>query len=486
MTQSPAPSQAPPAIADTYADVPVAPPAGLPANLPADIQRRAANASDLSFTISDPTLPDNPLIWVNPAFERVTGYRADEVLGRNCRFLQSAATDADALQRIRDALAENRTSAETLLNVRRDGTPFWNQVVISPVLDDEGRTTHHVGIQADVTSRVREDVAKVRRLRSAEQQNDRLRLLATITQQLLELFDDSAGAELLPRLVAPHFGDWCFVTVVDDTGRQTTTHIASADPLDPTKAAAVETLTRSTTWLERSPMINHVLAAGNDYLPAPYANDLGRLPERTERWEHEALLALGVGTSILVPLRGRDRALGMLTIVSGSRDAFDRDDVRDITALGARAGLALDNARLFAAEHDRAVTLQRSMLPVLPEVPGLDCAASYLPASARAAVGGDWYDVIPLPGATSGSRWATWSGTTSGPQPRWASCARCCAPAPGPAGRRARSSTASTGSSVVSGWRTSRAACTSTCPLWTTRTAPVRPRTPAPVTCRLC
>ncbi|HMO11086.1 MAG TPA: PAS domain-containing protein, partial [Actinotalea sp.] len=91
---------------------------------------------------------------MNPAFERVTGYTSEAVLGRNCRFLQGPDTDPVALDRIRRGLKEGRTVAETLLNYRADGTPFWNQLVISPVLDANGEVTHHVGIQADVTRRV--------------------------------------------------------------------------------------------------------------------------------------------------------------------------------------------------------------------------------------------------------------------------------------------------------------------------------------------
>ncbi len=103
-------------------------------NLPeAQVRDRAVVAAGLSFTISDPRRDDNPLIYVNPAFERTTGYSAEEALGRNCGFLQGPETDPRAVQRIRDALEAEEHAVVTLLNHRRDGTAFWNEVSLSPV-----------------------------------------------------------------------------------------------------------------------------------------------------------------------------------------------------------------------------------------------------------------------------------------------------------------------------------------------------------------
>lgn len=112
------------------------------------IRDRAVLAAGLSFTISDPHQPDNPLVFVNPAFERTTGYCAAEALGRNCRFLQGPDTDPAAVARVRELLARGEHGSVTLLNHRKDGTPFWNELSLSPVYDDAGRLTHVVGIQS--------------------------------------------------------------------------------------------------------------------------------------------------------------------------------------------------------------------------------------------------------------------------------------------------------------------------------------------------
>ena len=104
-------------------------------------------------SISDPTLPDNPIIFVNPAFTAMTGYTADEALGHNCRFLQGPETDAQTLREIRAAMDERRTFQGVILNYRKDGTRFWNELTISPVFDDAGTLLNFVGLQSDVTAR---------------------------------------------------------------------------------------------------------------------------------------------------------------------------------------------------------------------------------------------------------------------------------------------------------------------------------------------
>ena len=120
----------------------------------AQLRERAVLATGISFTVADARADDMPLIFVNPAFTLTTGYTPEEVLGRNCRFLQGPETDPGAPAAIRAALAAGEEVTVTLLNRRRDGTAFWNQVSINPIRDADGDVTHFVGIQHDVTERV--------------------------------------------------------------------------------------------------------------------------------------------------------------------------------------------------------------------------------------------------------------------------------------------------------------------------------------------
>jgi PAS domain S-box-containing protein len=116
---------------------------------------RAVAASSNGIIITDPKLPGNPIVYVNPAFERISGYPVDEVLGHNCRFLQGEDRDQPALDELREALGEERECRVILRNYRKDGMPFWNELYVAPVHDEEGRLTNFVGVQNDITERRR-------------------------------------------------------------------------------------------------------------------------------------------------------------------------------------------------------------------------------------------------------------------------------------------------------------------------------------------
>lgn len=113
--------------------------------------KRSLESSYNGVVITDAREPDQPIIYVNPAFERITGYSAEEVLGRNCRFLQAGECDQMPLEVIRRALGQQVDGHVVLRNFRKDGSPFWNDLYISPVLNERGDLTHFVGVQNDIT-----------------------------------------------------------------------------------------------------------------------------------------------------------------------------------------------------------------------------------------------------------------------------------------------------------------------------------------------
>ncbi|WP_432545445.1 diguanylate cyclase domain-containing protein [Kineococcus sp. SYSU DK004] len=131
-----------------------APLAGVPARDLPDLLTRAIATASNGIAIADATAADTPLVYVNAAFERLTGYTSAEVLGRNCRFLQGPATDRTQVRVMGRRLLTGRPVRTTVLNYRRDGEEFWNEVTISPVHDTDGRLTHFIGNQVDVTDRV--------------------------------------------------------------------------------------------------------------------------------------------------------------------------------------------------------------------------------------------------------------------------------------------------------------------------------------------
>jgi two-component system cell cycle sensor histidine kinase/response regulator CckA len=114
---------------------------------------RAIRAVSQGIVITDPHLPDHPIIYASPGFERLSGYSVDEAVGKNCRFLRGPGTDPASVASVRDAIRDGRACSVEMLNYRKDGTPFWNQLIISPIRDAEGHLTNFVGVQTDVTDR---------------------------------------------------------------------------------------------------------------------------------------------------------------------------------------------------------------------------------------------------------------------------------------------------------------------------------------------
>ncbi|OPZ24468.1 MAG: Blue-light-activated protein [bacterium ADurb.BinA186] len=114
----------------------------------------AIDASSGGITLADARKDDLPIIFVNQAFEQLTGYHRDEIIGRNCRFLQSKSGVQRGRKQIRQAIEKGESVTTIMRNFRKDGTPFLNEVSISPVFDEKGFVTHFIGIQKDVTQRI--------------------------------------------------------------------------------------------------------------------------------------------------------------------------------------------------------------------------------------------------------------------------------------------------------------------------------------------
>ncbi|RBY93431.1 diguanylate cyclase [Blastococcus sp. TF02-8] len=168
-----APGAPGPRVAPRAVRVPAATPATSPevAALLGDnvLVRRALDATPSGVCLVDVRLPDQPMVYVNAAFERLAGLPREELLGRNCRFLQGPDTDAAAVARIRDAIAAGEECREVLLNVRGpERTPWFNELHLAPVTDESGAVVQYIGVQVDVTDRVEAE-------RALERERDRAR-----------------------------------------------------------------------------------------------------------------------------------------------------------------------------------------------------------------------------------------------------------------------------------------------------------------------
>lgn len=155
------------------------------------LKSNALDASPIGVTIADMSEPDDPLIYVNHGFEQLTGYDASEVIGSNCRFLQGSKTTAEPVQRIRAAIEARDPVQVELRNYRRDGSMFWNEVTLAPVVD-AGDVTHYVGFQQDITIQKefeaqlrgqREDLESLNHMVAHDLRND-LQIILMVLQEL--------------------------------------------------------------------------------------------------------------------------------------------------------------------------------------------------------------------------------------------------------------------------------------------------------------
>lgn len=155
------------------------------------------NLTPMAMAVSDPTLPDNPVVYVNAAFEALTGFTSAAVLGRNCRLLQGSLTAPQDIERLREAIRTCTPIQLDLLNHRRDGEPFWNRLMVAPVFDADGELRYFVASQLDVT---------IERHRVRVLEEDRDSLAAEIAQRDVDLARHNARLRM--ALKAGSLGTW--------------------------------------------------------------------------------------------------------------------------------------------------------------------------------------------------------------------------------------------------------------------------------------
>jgi PAS domain S-box-containing protein len=148
------------------------------------IRDRAISEASSGVIITDFRSQDNPIVYVNPAFLKITGYSLNEIIGRNCRFLSEGDSEQEGLDEVRAAISAGRSCKVVIRNYRKDRSMFWNELTISPVHDREGKISHFVGIQNDITEHKRR-----------EEENKKLALVAEHTNNLVIITDKSGVVE---------------------------------------------------------------------------------------------------------------------------------------------------------------------------------------------------------------------------------------------------------------------------------------------------
>lgn len=163
-------------------------------NLDNNIYLQALNSAKSGIIITDNRQPDNPIIYCNKSFEEITGYLHNEIIGHNCRFLQAQDRTQPEREMIKDAVKNGKECHLEIRNYRKNGTLFWNELIISPVMNKEGEVTHFIGVQNDITDRkkaeneLREEKASAEKkiLERTKELHDNEAFLSSIIQTVRE------------------------------------------------------------------------------------------------------------------------------------------------------------------------------------------------------------------------------------------------------------------------------------------------------------
>ncbi|MCU7725251.1 SpoIIE family protein phosphatase [Actinoplanes sp. KI2] len=250
---------------------------------------------------------------------------------------------------------------------------------------------------SELRLRIAREIADEAR-RAAESAHDQLSLLGELTETLTATMDIDESLGRLGQTVAGRLADWCVVALAEPSG--TVRHVSAAHH-DPAYAESVQHLARLAAAAPRE-MKSLVAAVQRAALPIrAEAADPALLRARIRPAEvAEVAERIGLGSYLIAPITapvGR-RIVGVVILVNGpDRRPFGEAEERTAVEIGRRAGLAVDNNRLYRRQRHVAEVLQQSMLPELPEIPGIELYARYLPAQSGAAVGGDWYDAFVQP-----------------------------------------------------------------------------------------
>ncbi len=309
-------------------------------------------------------------------------------------------TDAKADERVRDNLAIPDLGVQAYAGfplVDDEGNVLGSFCVI----DDAPRqwTAEELESVADIAAAAASEIRARRALRGAA---ERVGLLADITRTLHADLDVEAAARALAEQLVPALADLCVVDLADSEGdrhRLRATVVVAADPRLAEVFGRSEAV-RPRTENPASAVHRILRGAGAERITVDEALLVALTPDPEQRRVYGDL---GLAEALMAPVTSRAGVEGALTLgrTRGSRP-YEEEDLRLAEEVGRRIGVAVENARLYARERDTAVTLQRTLLPRLPELPGLALAARYVPSSLAGQVGGDWYDVLTLPDGSVG------------------------------------------------------------------------------------
>ena len=327
---------------------------------------------------------------VNTEAERITGRPRAQLLGRTLWEQFPAIVGSDVEDHYRRAAATGRT--QSLDAYHPEPLDVWVEVRAVP--NPTGLALHFVDITARALA-----------VQQAERAAARQELLSRITEELAGTLAAEEAARRLSRLITPAVADWCIVTLIGDAaaaGDRRGLRTAASWHVDPALRDTTEAYAHSRlSAMDDDAIVIRALRTGQaQHLPADAARAAQEMlapgPAR------ELMGVLAPETIVVLPLPGRTGPVGLLTVCNGAaRGAFTPEDLVTIRHVAARAGLVLDNARLYRQQRDLAEGFQRSLLTAPPQPDHGQIVVRYVPAAQAAEVGGDWYDAFIQPGGAT-------------------------------------------------------------------------------------
>ncbi len=377
-----------------------------PADVPVELTRSLLDASLGALVSIDAR--GCVMDW-NQAAADTFGFRRDEAAGRTIgELLVPAADPAGGVHYLSGTPAEAAARIDgralEMPLVRRDGSPF-PAVVRLTASEVDGEQFYHLAVQ-DVSAQKRSEEASAEMLAYVA-------YLADASEVLASSLDVDRTLRKLARLVVPTHADWCTINLLEEDG---SIRRVAAEHADPARAAELARLLDThPNEPDSESGVGYVIRTGEAQLFAEVTDAL--LAETANDPEYFEITAqLQIRSCVIAPLEARGRVLGSISMVYTEQEkTYGEADLALAEDLGRRAGLAIDNARLYEQRDTIAITLQRSLLPpYLPDIPGLEIAARYEPAGTGNEVGGDFYDVFE--GANGG--WNLVVGDVEGKGPR--------------------------------------------------------------------
>ncbi len=286
------------------------------------LKEKAMDEAPVGITISDISLPDNPLVYVNDAFVRTTGYSEEFALGRNCRFLQGEDTDEEKVARMARAIEEHEPVTVEVRNYTKSGEEFWNEVTIAPLRNEMGEVTHFVGFQADVTDRKQAEMTVEQERKNLAHLLDRINgLLEGVTSELVKGVNRTEIEEAVCACITkttPYTTAWIGET--DMTG----------DRLEPATTAGDMHQLVPESPIEMDDAGE--LAAAMESETLCVLDDNRVLPDSRR----------STGEVAVVPLKYGDRKYGALFIHAAATGSFNDREAAVLESLGRMVATALD------------------------------------------------------------------------------------------------------------------------------------------------